>query len=58
MANENYPIEEIKDLVNQLVNITEILIDPPESIDEEVIDKLRGSQYETVQCIKALTEEH
>ena len=57
MTNQNHLIDEIKDLVKQLVNITEILIDPPSSVEGSVIEELRGSQYETIQCIKAITDD-
>lgn len=55
MTNKNYPIEEIEDLVKQLVKITELIIDPPKSVDAEVVSRLMGSQYETIQSLKAIT---
>lgn len=56
MAKTNYPIEEVKDLVSQLVRITELLIDPPDSIDENVLKGLKEAQYETIQTIQCVVE--
>lgn len=57
MTNKNYPIEEIEDLVKQLVKITELIIEPPQSVDSALIDKLMSAQYETIQCLRAITEQ-
>lgn len=56
MAKENYPIEEVKDLVNQLVRITEVLIDPPSSLDSSTINDLKLAQYETIQNLSCITD--
>ncbi|WP_171731980.1 hypothetical protein [Vibrio sp. 070316B] len=55
MTKENYHTEEIKDLVSQLVKITEILIEPPSSVDKKTLEALRISQYETIQNLSAIT---
>ena len=55
MTKENYHTEEIKDLVSQLVKITEILIEPPSSVDKKTLEALRISQYETIQNPSAIT---
>lgn len=56
MSNANYPIEEIQDLVTQLVNLTELIANRPDSLDEDVVHGLIGAQYETVQCLKGIVE--
>lgn len=55
MAKENYHTEEVKDLVSQLVKITELLIEPPSSVDKETLEELKISQYETIQNLSLIT---
>lgn len=56
MSNENYHTEEVKDLVSQLVRITELLIDPPSSLDSSTINDLKLAQYETIQNLSCITD--
>lgn len=54
MTNEKNRTEEIQVLVEQLVTLTELILNPPKSIDQGTLEDLRSAQLESINVLDHL----
>lgn len=54
MTNEKNRTEEIQVLVEQLVTLTELILNPPKSIDQGTLEDLKSAQLESINVLDHL----